>query len=138
MSQEVKNSSAVLLFTVNRLIFLVIALDLLFMFYAIMTGFPPEIAGHVIKLKNLKTPFLLLIILIAAGLWVCPADSKSRILKFRSAMEDFAARPSSIWILFGFAAALFTWQQITEFLACEINFLPFSFYDYMLYYFFQG
>ena len=53
-------------------------------------------------------------------------------------MEHFAAKPRALWILFGLGAVLFTWQQITEYLALEINFLPFSFYDYMLYYYFHG
>ncbi len=128
----------VFLLFVNRMLLLALLLDLLFMGYCILTGFPPRLAGHALKLKNLRTPFVLSMVFFSGWLALRPEGGRKSLLDFKRAAEGFAAKPYSVWVVFGVAALLFTWQQVSEYLAVEINFLPFSFFDYMLYYYFHG
>ncbi len=103
----------------------------------IITGFPPEIAGHSIHLKNLRTPFTLLVTLILTGLFLHPAR-EAKIKLWKDKVSAFVSKPSAPWILFAVYGLLFLWQQLTEYFAIEINFIPFGFYDYILYYLFHG
>ncbi|MBI4550077.1 MAG: DUF2079 domain-containing protein [Candidatus Omnitrophica bacterium] len=105
--------------------------------YLIITGFPPEFAGYTFRLKNIRKPFLLLLTLLLAS-WAMHPDRKEKFRAAAGKIQGFVSRPYAIWALFGLYGLLFLWQQLTEFFALEINFIPFEFYDYMLYYFFQG
>lgn len=125
-------------FVLNRLCFLAAALTVLFMGYAILTGFPPEIGGHVLRLKNLKTPVLLFLIFSGLTLLFHPSGPVPAFLAAKDQIRGAAGSPKTIWAIFIIAAVLLTWQQLTEYFAAQINFLPYSFYDYMLYYYFQG
>lgn len=58
--------------------------------------------------------------------------------QFYGQFQSFAARKSSIWILAGIYAVLFTWFQVNAYLSLEIHFLPFEYYDYMTYWFTRG
>lgn len=121
----------------SRIAFGLAILDILFMIYLTVTGFPPEIAGVHIKLKNMRKPFLLLVGLVLAGIFLHP-ERKLNIQIWKGRCESFLARPYAIWILIGLYAVLFTWQQLSEYFAVKINFIPFGFFDYMFPYFFQG
>ncbi len=131
--------SVIVLFA-NRIVVLAALLDLLFMFYCVMTGFPPSLAGHSIRLKNLNVPFIFFMAMTGAAIALYPGEghTRERFSAFRRKAVEAASNPASLWIVFGLACLLLTWQQITEYLAVDINFLPFSFYDYMLYYYFHG
>lgn len=120
-----------------RSVFLAAILDGVFLVYLILTGFPPEIAGHSLPLKNIRKPFMALIGLVLAGL-LLPPDRKEKIKIWKEKGETFLSKPAAIWILVGVYGFLFLWQQIAEYLSIEINFIPFGFYDYMLYFLFQG
>ncbi len=107
------------------------------MFYAIASGFPVRLAGHELHLKSLNAPFVLCLLFVLAGI----AMHARRVDLIKTGMrkvESFTSKPRAIWMLFGAAAALFLWQQISLYLSVKIHFLPFSFYDYMLFNFFQG
>ncbi len=119
-------------------VFLCLAfLDLLFLGYCVVTGFPPEIAGVTLRLKNTHTPFICFLLLMGLSLLSHPGRLQ-KAEEWKHRILNFVSKPYAIWFLFGIYTLLFTWQQMTEYLAVEINFIPFSFYNYMLYYFFEG
>ena len=114
--------------------------DLILLAYLIITGLPPHWGEHFlqIKMKNFKGLFTLLI-LSGFGLAFCHKDGPEKgFSSFKEKIIAWTSKPDAIWILFAAASVIFTWQQMTEYLALEINVMPFSFYDYMLYYFFEG
>ena len=121
----------------SRILLAGVFLDLLFILYLILTGFPPEFLGWKIGLKNIRKPFHLGLALFLVSLLVHP-DRKEKIRNAMKGLEQWTAKPSAIWILVGVYSALFLWQQIAEYLAVDVNFIPFGFYDYILYYVFQG
>lgn len=111
----------------------------LLMLYCIALGIPPEIGGHVLlKTKNLKglTALLVLCFLLRAAL--AEEGPRAGLEQWGRKAANWMAKPSSACLLITAFAVLFTWQQVTEYLSIKINFLPFSFYDYMLLYFFKG
>ncbi len=119
-------------------VFLCLAfLDLFFLGYCVVTGFPPNIGGLTLRLKNTHTPFIGFLLLMGLSLVSHPGRLE-KAEEWKNRILSFVAKPYAIWFLFGIYTLLFTWQQITEYLAVEINFIPFSFYSYMLYYFFEG
>jgi uncharacterized membrane protein len=125
-------------FLILSRVFLFLAfLDLLFLGYCVLTGFPPEVAGLKIRLKNARTPFIFFFLFMGLSLLSYPGGVE-KLKEWKGRILRFASRPYAVWLLFGIYTLLFTWQQVTEYLALEINFIPFSFYDYMLYFFFQG
>ena len=106
--------------------------------YGIATGFPITLGGWIYRAKNLKVLFLAALVSWILHLILGPEGAQNGVLKFKRRLESAVQDQRSLWILFFVSGLLFTWQQVTEYLALEINFLPFSFYDYMLHYFFQG
>ena len=90
-----------------------------------------------LRMKSLRKPFEILLILFLAGLALHPQrreiwDTLSQKFKF------LAEHPASPWLLCGFYFLLFLWEQASRYLALEINFIPFLFYDYMMWYFDHG
>ena len=121
----------------SSFLFLLAVMFFAFMVYLIINGFPPEIVGHEIRIKNIRKPFLGFLGVFFAALLVHP-DPRTNFSGLKNNFTKFGTKPYAIWILFGIYALLFTWQQITEYYALEINFIPFGYYDYMLHYLFQG
>ncbi len=120
------------------IVLLLFALICLFFLYGVATGLPISIGEWTYRAKNFKG-----LVLIGLGFWAVhlalhPQGPKEGILQFKRSAEQALRHKASVWILFIVFGLLFTWQQVAEYLAIEINFLPFSFYDYMLYYFFHG
>ena len=106
--------------------------------YGIATGLPLTLGTWTYKAKNFKVLFLAALALWALHLILDPEGPKRGILKFKNRLEQVAQNPRSVWVLFAVSGLIFTWQQVTQYLAVKIHFLPFSFYDYMLQYFFLG
>lgn len=107
------------------------------MLYAILTGLPPVVFGKILKMKQIK-PLFTLWFLSLLGLMTLNEEGPSKgFSKWGNLIKERAGKPYFVWLLFAVASLLFTWQQITEYYAIKINFLPFSFFDYMLYYFFH-
>lgn len=130
MSQPVKNASHKAGF--GLLLSILLLGCFISFFYVLLTGFPPEFFGKTFKLKNFKPLVsfsVLLIILRAAIIAEKPLDG---IRRLRDRLFNLAASPQAIWVLIASYAILFSWQQLAEYLSLKINFLPFSFYDYML------
>lgn len=121
----------------QRLCFLGIALDVGLMLAALLHGMPFEVFGLTLAKKNLRRPFFYLMILIAAAL-ITSRDRPAAFARFQTTLEGFSQRKSAPWILALFAGIFFTWQQLNEYYGVEINFIPFGFYDYMLFYLFEG
>jgi len=107
------------------------------MVYLVATGLPPEIAGHTIKLKNLRKPFIFFLLFLAGGI-ALDTDARGWVARGKDAALRFISHPASVWLLSGVYGLLFLWQQLSEYFGVNINFIPFEFYDYMLYYLFQG
>ena len=101
--------------------------------YLIVTGFPAPEWLSFIKMKSLRKPAQIFLALFLASILIHP-DRASKMKRLGGALSH----PASVWVLTGVYALIFLWHEIAEYLSVEINFLPFSFYDYMLYYFPQG
>jgi len=99
----------------------------------VVSGFPAPEWLHWHKLKSIRKPFQIFLGLLLAAILIHP-DRNKKLESIKNAL----AHPSSIWILTGVYVLMFLWQQIADYLAIEINFIPFGFYDYMLHYFYQG
>ncbi len=98
-------------------------------------GFPLPILEHTfLRIKSLRRLFEIFFILFALGLATHP-QRKESFQKMGRALEGLATFPGAIWILSGTYFFLFLWQQVSKVFALEINFLPFLFYDYMLWFF---
>ncbi len=102
----------------------------------IITGIPHGFRLAGVKIKNLR-PFaqLFIGIFLLKNLVLTPGTLLSRLQQIKNRFTAFLSQPSLVHWIFAGGSALFIWQQIKEYLSLEINFLPFSFYDYMLYYF---
>ncbi|MBI4970784.1 MAG: DUF2079 domain-containing protein [Candidatus Omnitrophica bacterium] len=101
--------------------------------YLAVAGFPAPEWLHWHKLKSIRKPFLIFLSLFFAAFLIVP-DRKKKL----ESLTQMLSRPTAVWILVGVYAILFLWHEIAEYLSIEINFIPFGFYDYMLYYFFHG
>ena len=105
---------------------------------AFVHGFPFDPWGlGLLKFKSLRKPFELSFILFAAGVLFWPRRG-DLLAGLKEKGEALGRSPWAIWILAGVYFLLFLWQQVTKYLALEINFIPFLFYDYMLWFFDQG
>lgn len=101
-------------------------------------GFPiPFLERSLLHVKNTRKLFELCFIFFSLGLAVHP-KRKELILTLKQKADERACSPWALWILTGVYFLLFLWQQITKYLALEINFIPALFFDYMLWYFNQG
>ena len=108
----------------------------LWLVHLLISGLPTTLpGGYPVPLKSLRKPFLAL--LFSMGVYLV-SGGKERMGKAIATFERATENRFAIWSLFAVYSLLFIWQQITEYLSVEINFLPFSFYDYMLYFLFQG
>lgn len=105
--------------------------------YLIILGFPPEIGGYTLSLKNIRKPVLAFLTFFILSYAVHP-HRQAKILNFNTKLRAFCENPYALWILFGSYSLLFLWQQVSEYYALRINFLPFSYYDYMPFFLFQG
>lgn len=105
---------------------------------AILAGLPIQIGHWHCKLKNFKPFFLVFIAASILSAWFSKKNGREGIISLRDKFQTWASEPQALWSLFIVASLFFTWQQITEYLSLQINFLPFSFFDYMLYYYFHG
>ncbi len=104
----------------------------------IVIGYPaPEWLPHFLGRKSIRKIFQFVLILSAAALLVHP-KRKEGCDRFFSALTVLSQNGRGIWVLVGVYSVLFLWNQLSSYLSVEINFLPFSFYDYMLRYFWQG
>lgn len=121
----------------SRFTLLLMVLDFLFMGYLTVTGFPPQFAGETLHLKNMRKPFLTFILLGILFLVLHPRR-KEKIALLKERLTAFASKPYAIWLLTGFYAIMFLWQQMSEYYAVQINFIPFEFFDYILYFLFKG
>lgn len=115
----------------------VLALEIAFFIYLVWSGLPAEVAGLKLKFKNFRTPFLLCALTALAAAAI-EAPRFQGLVSLKDRLAAWSARPQALWALWIIATVFLTWQQVTEYLALEINFLPFSFFDYILYYFFHG
>lgn len=123
----------------SRVFIVLGGLSLVFCLYALVTGFPPEIFGHTlpVKIKNMKKPLLAAVFFFAAAV-LARSSRKEAALALKSRFEGLSAYPAAVWAITAFHALLFLWIQINEYLAVDINFIPFFFYDYQLYYAMKG
>jgi len=109
-----------------------------FMVVSFVHGFPFEPFGSgLLRFKSLRKPFEISFIFFALGVLIHP--KRAEILSgLKEKGERAAISPLTIWILTAVYFLLFLWQQVSKYLALEINFIPFLFYDYMLWFFEQG
>ncbi len=101
--------------------------------YLLVSGFPAPEWLSFVKLKDIRKPFQLFFALFLLSMIVHP-DWRQKFSRLNSAL----ATQTAFWLLISLYLILFAWHEIAEFLAIQINFIPFGFYDYMLYYFFHG
>ena len=113
-------------------------LSTLFMPFCFFHGFPLPLGEHsVFRMKDLRKLFELSFTLFILGAVVHPRRREVFALLKKKA-EAIAESKQTIWILAGVYFFLFLWQQATKVFALEINFIPFLFFDYMLWYFNQA
>lgn len=109
---------------------------LLVMMAALFHGFP-FLEGTFLRAKSLRKYFEFAFAFLLLGILVHPRrDGLLSALKTQA--ERVAEAPSTIWILSGVYFLLFFWVNVTRYFSQEINFIPFLFYDYMLWYFERG
>lgn len=99
-------------------------------------GFP-FLQGTPLRMKSLRKPFEIFLTLFLVGLALHPRR-REIWQKLQEKMKVLADSPASPWILCGSYFIFFLWEQISRYLALEINFIPFLFYDYMMWFFDQG
>lgn len=101
-------------------------------------GFPIESPwGLPLRLKNSRKLWEFFMIALTAGI-LLHSRRKEILHSLYEKTSRAAAHPVSIWVLAGLYAVLFFWQNATKYASLEINFIPYLFYDYMLWYFPQG
>lgn len=124
--------------TINGVVLCLFSALSLLIVYGIATGLPITVGSWIYRAKSFKVLSIGVIILWVLHLALDAEGPKKGLLKFKNSVELAAQKPFAIWLIFFIAGILFTWQQVAEYLSININFLPFSFYDYSLFYFFQG
>lgn len=123
---------------VNVIVLFLFIFVALFFLYGVATGLPVNAGEWTYRAKNFKGLILIALSLWALHLTLHPQGPIEGVLRFKRITEHALQHKSVAWILFALFGLLFTWQQVAEYLSLEINFLPFSFYDYMLQYFLHG
>lgn len=109
---------------------------LMLVFFVI--GFPvPFLEGAGLKVKSLRRPFEIGFVLFLAGIALHP-ERKGILAALKEKTEGLACKPWAIWALAGIYFLFFLGQQVSKYFALDMNFIPFLFYDYMLWYFDQG
>ena len=88
-------------------------------------------------MKSMRKPFEIFFVLLTLGILLHP-KRREILSKIRNRAEDLADQSWAIWLMSGIYFLLYMWQQVTKYLALEINFIPYLFFDYMLWYFEQG
>ncbi len=111
---------------------------LAFMVYCIWAGFPVAVGPMTLKIKNLKPIFTIFLSSALLSAWFSANSGREGMASLKNKVEAWTSRPEALWVLFGLSAIFLTWQQVTEYLSLNVNFLPFSFFDYMIYYYFHG
>jgi len=122
-------------FTSVSWIFLALsALAALLGIFMILHGYPaPEWLPRCFGTKSVRKIYQLFLLLLALGVLALPNRAR-RLDQIFSFLKNCSAGPWAVTALLVFYSALFLWNQVTAYLALQVNFLPFSFYDYMLYY----
>lgn len=101
-------------------------------------GFPiPLLQGSPLRIKNLRKPFEFAVVFFLLGLVIHPQRDE-RLAFIKKRISQVAGSPWAIWFLAGAYFLFSFWEQVTKHLALELNFIPFLFYDYMLWYFDQA
>ncbi len=124
--------------TLEKALFFVYAAALLFFAYVVWHGLPLTFGGWTWQMKNFKKPFLILLFSFAAWKAVSFRVRGLRLSEIIQELEQTFSSKQLLPALLIIFTIIFTWQQVTEYLSLQINFLPFSFYDYMLFYYLQG
>ncbi len=120
------------------LFFFLSALMATLMVVAFFHGFPIEaLEGTPFRLKSTRKLYEFSLLLFGLGVIFYPRRIEFLEL-LKEKFENFASLPYAIWILTTFYFLCFLWLQITRYFSLEINFVPFLFYDYMLWFFNQG
>lgn len=105
---------------------------------AFFHGFPlPPYTEIFFKVKSLRKFFEGAFIFLALGIFFHP-KRRDIFQGLQEWLRRMASSRRAIWILCGAYFLLFFWQQATKYLALEINFIPFLYYDYMFWYLEQG
>jgi len=121
-----------------NLFWLVSFFFMLLMPVCFITGFPvPFLEGTAFKMKSLRKPFELFYIFFSLGVLFHPARGKI-IDWIKTKLDRIADWRGAIWALTVIYFLLHLWTQVSRYLSLEINFVPFLFYDYMLWFFDQG
>ncbi len=107
---------------------------LAFCVYLLVIGFPvPDWVNEITKMKDIRKPFQLFLVLFLAAILIHP-----KRMKKLNCLNGILSTQKAFWALAAVYTLLFSWHEIAEYLAIEINFIPFGFYDTMLYYIGQG
>ena len=120
-------------------LFLSISFIFLFlMCVALVYGFPlPFLAKSLLRVKSLRKLFELFFGSLVLGI-LCHPDRRRILSSLKEKTGRLTRSKWAIWGMTGVYFLLFFWQQVTKYLALEMNFIPFLFYDYMLWFFDQG
>ncbi len=101
--------------------------------YLAVVGFPAPEWLNFVHLKNCRKPFEFFLLFYLLSIFIHP----NRAQKWEGLKTFLSGKAAFVGLLLLYFI-LFLWHEIAEYLAMEINFIPFGFYDYMLYYFPQG
>lgn len=126
------------LISLSRLFFLAAGIFICLGVAMIVIGYPaPEWLPRFLGRKSIRKIFQFIFVLGAAALLIHP-KRRERCDRLFSALTALSQNGRGIWVLIGIYGLLFLWNQVSSYLSININFLPFSFYDYMLQYLGQG
>ena len=104
----------------------------------IVIGYPaPLWLPKFLGVKSIRKIFQLLFLLSAAGIVIHP-KRKEWLERFFLFLKTASQGWKGITALILVYSLLFLWNQLTAYWSVNINFIPFSFYNYMLYYFWLG
>lgn len=131
-------TSKTLLWYIRRGVLTLLAFHGMVCLYILSTGFPARLPFLNSSFKNMRTPCIIALALIVVYALFEPQGPIKGLGRLRDKLDTRLSHPAAIYILFAFYALLFAWQQLTEYLSLRINFLPFSIFDAMLYYFSWG
>jgi len=124
--------------TLSMPLFLLAGLTGILCVVMIIMGYPaPEWLPKAFGSKSVRKIYQLFLILVTAGILIHP-NRKAWVSTVFTHLTKWCQGYKGISILIGTYSILFLWNQITSYLTTNINFLPFSFYDYMLHYFWLG